>query len=115
MSCLNVLQTKRAIINDTLAERASVSPAVKYEVAQLYAVGALSVACVGLQCVGYDAQLSAALFAHAELVGNTIRRRPPNVQVPNQQLDTRASSMAMKPVSPYPPARSRGDARHHSM
>ena len=37
-----------------------------YETAQLYAAGALRVACVGLQCVGFSQPLYAAILEQAE-------------------------------------------------
>ncbi|KAF9239150.1 hypothetical protein BU15DRAFT_74842 [Melanogaster broomeanus] len=47
-------QTTQVIVKATLAGRKNVSPQNHYETAQLYAAGALRVACVGLQCVGFS-------------------------------------------------------------
>ncbi|KIK96671.1 hypothetical protein PAXRUDRAFT_32236 [Paxillus rubicundulus Ve08.2h10] len=47
-------ETTQAIVKETLAGRKNVSPQNHYETAQLYAVGALRVACIGLQCVGFS-------------------------------------------------------------
>ncbi|KAF8839849.1 hypothetical protein BDN67DRAFT_904658, partial [Paxillus ammoniavirescens] len=47
-------ETTQAIVKETLAGRKNVSPQNHYETAQLYVVGALRVACIGLQCVGFS-------------------------------------------------------------
>ncbi|KAH7890074.1 hypothetical protein F5I97DRAFT_1965178 [Phlebopus sp. FC_14] len=47
-------ETTQALIKETLVGRKNVSPQNHYETAQLYAAGALRVACVGLQCVGFS-------------------------------------------------------------
>ncbi|KAF9228839.1 hypothetical protein BS17DRAFT_212981 [Gyrodon lividus] len=47
-------ETTQAIIKETLAGRKNVSPQNHYEIAQLYGAGALRVACIGLQCVGFN-------------------------------------------------------------
>jgi hypothetical protein len=59
----------------TLAERANISPANQYEVAQLYTAGALSVACVGVQCIGYDHGLSTAIMEAAHNLAVKVHRR----------------------------------------
>lgn len=45
------------LVKETLANRKNTTPTVHYEVSQLYAAGALKVACVGLQCVGFNSGL----------------------------------------------------------
>ncbi|KAJ7819056.1 hypothetical protein B0H14DRAFT_3876804 [Mycena olivaceomarginata] len=47
-------ETTQALIKDTLTGRKNTSPQNIYETAQLYAAGALRVACVGLRCVGFN-------------------------------------------------------------
>ncbi|KIM63747.1 hypothetical protein SCLCIDRAFT_116701 [Scleroderma citrinum Foug A] len=47
-------ETTQALVKETLAARKNVSPQNHYETSQLYAVGALRVACIGLQCVGFS-------------------------------------------------------------
>ncbi|KAK0210146.1 hypothetical protein DFS33DRAFT_260537 [Desarmillaria ectypa] len=47
-------ETVQAIIKETIAGRKNISPQNVYETSQLYAVGALKVACIGLQCVGFN-------------------------------------------------------------
>lgn len=54
------------LIKDTLADRKNTSPANIYETGQLYAAGALRVACIGLQCVGFNHALYAAILGQAE-------------------------------------------------
>jgi hypothetical protein len=86
---LIVRQTKRAIVKETLAGRLHVSPANTYEVSQLYAVGALSVACIGLQCVGYDAWTASALLAHAaDLLPKLNAKHIPNDKTNYRELKT---------------------------
>jgi len=58
-------QTTQAIIKDTLSGRKNTSPQNGYETGQLYAAGALKVACVGLQCVGFNQVMYKALLEHA--------------------------------------------------
>ncbi|KAJ7310589.1 hypothetical protein DFH08DRAFT_792024 [Mycena albidolilacea] len=66
-------ETTQALIKDTLTGRKNTSPQNIYETAQLYAAGALRVACVGLRCVGFNQgvyrgvleQAAAARVAHS--------------------------------------------------
>ncbi|KAI5118092.1 hypothetical protein M0805_007742 [Coniferiporia weirii] len=53
------------LIKDTLAGRKNTSPNVHYEVSQLYTAGALKVACVGLQCVGFNSGLYHTIMEQA--------------------------------------------------
>jgi hypothetical protein len=53
------------VIKDTIAARKNTSPQNIYEIAQLYAVGALRVACIGIQCVGFNSSLYHALLDDA--------------------------------------------------
>ncbi|KAI6105278.1 hypothetical protein EDD16DRAFT_1633121, partial [Pisolithus croceorrhizus] len=50
-------ETTQALIKKTLAGRKNASPQNTYEAGQLYAVGALRVSCVGLQCIGFNNQV----------------------------------------------------------
>lgn len=50
-------QTSAMLVKETLAARQNTSPTVHYEVSQLYSAGALKIACVGLQCVGFNSGL----------------------------------------------------------
>ncbi|KAI6104494.1 hypothetical protein EV401DRAFT_2017297, partial [Pisolithus croceorrhizus] len=54
---VDILQTTQALIKKTLAGRKNASPQNTYEAGQLYAVGALRVSCVGLQCIGFNNQV----------------------------------------------------------
>jgi len=64
------------IIKETLAGRKNLSAQNNYETSQLYAVGALGVACVGLQCVGFNEGLYHGLLDHATAcVQGTVKRR----------------------------------------
>ncbi|KAF8548462.1 hypothetical protein OG21DRAFT_1500995 [Imleria badia] len=47
-------ETTQAIVRETLVGRKNVSPQNHYETSQLYAAGALRVACIGLRCVGFS-------------------------------------------------------------
>jgi len=63
--CLNATQTTQSIIKDTISGRKNTSPQNIYETAQLYAAGALKVACVGLQCVGFNNSMYRAILEQA--------------------------------------------------
>lgn len=66
----------QTIIKDTLAGRKNLSAQNSYETNQLYTVGALKVACVGLQCVGFNEGLYRGLLDHAAAcVQGTVKRR----------------------------------------
>ncbi|OSD02134.1 hypothetical protein PYCCODRAFT_443491 [Trametes coccinea BRFM310] len=62
--CLST-ETSQALIRETLAGRKNTSPQNGYETGQLYAAGALKVACIGLQCIGFNDNLYRGLLEHA--------------------------------------------------
>ena len=66
----------QVIIKETLAGRKNLSAQNNYEVNQLYTAGALKVACIGLQCVGFNEGLYRGLLDHAAacVQGMTKRR-----------------------------------------
>lgn len=53
------------LVKETLLGRKNTSPAVQYEASQLYSAGALKIACVGLQCVGFNSVLYHTLLEQA--------------------------------------------------
>ncbi|TFK45525.1 hypothetical protein OE88DRAFT_1740212 [Heliocybe sulcata] len=59
-------ETSQALVKETLAGRKNTSPANIYETCQLYAVGALKVACVGVQCVGFNNALYRAILEYGQ-------------------------------------------------
>ena len=59
------MQTSQALIKETLSGRKNTSPQNIYETGQLYSVGALKVACIGLQCIGFNNTLYRSLLEHA--------------------------------------------------
>ena len=66
----------QVIIKETLAGRKNLSAQNNYETSQLYAAGALKVACIGLQCVGFNEGLYRGLLDHAAAcVQGTVKRR----------------------------------------
>ena len=65
MTVSATLQTSQALIKETLAGRKNTSPQNIYETGQLYSVGALKVACIGLQCIGFNNPLYRGLLEHA--------------------------------------------------
>jgi hypothetical protein len=71
------LQASQTIIKDTLSGRRNISPQNIYEVTQLFAAGALRVACVGIQCIGFDEALYKALLDHASFCAHAARWRAP--------------------------------------
>ncbi|KAG0706460.1 hypothetical protein DFH29DRAFT_1022344 [Suillus ampliporus] len=60
-------ETTQTLIKETIAGRKSVSPQNLYETGQLYAAGALRVACIGLQCVGFSSVMYRAVLEQATL------------------------------------------------
>ncbi|KAK7036006.1 hypothetical protein R3P38DRAFT_3263460 [Favolaschia claudopus] len=58
-------ETTQALVKDTIAGRKNTSPQNLYETAQLYAAGALKVACIGLQCVGFNKTMYHAVLEQA--------------------------------------------------
>ncbi|KZT18832.1 hypothetical protein NEOLEDRAFT_115067 [Neolentinus lepideus HHB14362 ss-1] len=59
-------ETSQALVKETLAARKNTSPANIYETCQLYAVGALGIACVGVQCVGFNNALYRAILEYGQ-------------------------------------------------
>ncbi|KAF8801448.1 hypothetical protein BYT27DRAFT_7198244 [Phlegmacium glaucopus] len=64
-------ETTSAIVKETLFGRKNSSPQNTYETSQLYAAGALKVACVGLQCVGFNQTVYKSILEHAAQFGQT--------------------------------------------
>lgn len=64
-------QTTQLLVKETLLSRKNTSPQNHYETAQLYAVGALKIACVGLQCVGFNNTLYRTICAQSGKWKNT--------------------------------------------
>ncbi|KAI0668335.1 hypothetical protein C8Q78DRAFT_1046633 [Trametes maxima] len=62
--CLST-ETSQALVKETLAARKNTSPQNHYETGQLYSAGALKVACIGLQCIGFNDGLYRGLLEHA--------------------------------------------------
>jgi hypothetical protein len=66
----------QAIVKDTLVGRKNLTAQNNYETNQLYSIGALKVACIGLQCVGFNEGLYRGLLDHAAtFVQGTVKRR----------------------------------------
>ncbi|KAJ7700751.1 hypothetical protein B0H17DRAFT_210911 [Mycena rosella] len=58
-------ETTQALVRETIAARKNTSPQNMYETTQLYAAGALRVACLGLQCVGFNKAMYRAVLEQA--------------------------------------------------
>ncbi|RPD55702.1 hypothetical protein L227DRAFT_656739 [Lentinus tigrinus ALCF2SS1-6] len=74
--CLST-ETSQAIVKETLAARKNTCPQNLYETSQLYSAGALKVACIGLQCIGFNNTLYRGLLEHAALCTHTGKWRVP--------------------------------------
>ncbi|KAF8895756.1 hypothetical protein CPB85DRAFT_210335 [Mucidula mucida] len=59
-------ETVQCLIKETLIGRKNISPQNIYETSQLYAAGALKIACLGLQCIGFNKTLYATILDQAE-------------------------------------------------
>ncbi|KAN0131357.1 hypothetical protein V8E53_010734 [Lactarius tabidus] len=70
-------ETTQALIKETLAGRKNVSPQTIYETTQLFLAGALKIACVGLQCVGFNNLLYRTIIEHTTRCTQTGRWRSP--------------------------------------
>ncbi|KAH8999160.1 hypothetical protein EDB92DRAFT_1791181, partial [Lactarius akahatsu] len=70
-------ETTQALVKETLAGRKNVSPQTVYETTQLYLAGALKIACVGLQCVGFNNLLYRTIIEQATRCAQTGRWRGP--------------------------------------
>jgi hypothetical protein len=55
----------QALVKETIAGRRGSAPQNMYETRQQYSAGILKVACVGLQCVGFNNELYRAVLEHA--------------------------------------------------
>ncbi|KAF9557762.1 hypothetical protein CPC08DRAFT_591889, partial [Agrocybe pediades] len=64
-------ETTSAIVKETIAGRKNSSPQNTYETSQLYACGALKVACVGLQCVGFNQEVYKSILDHSTKFSET--------------------------------------------
>ena len=60
-----IRQTVSAIVKETLAGRKQICPQNTYETTQLYAAGALKVACVALICVGFNQEVYKSILEHS--------------------------------------------------
>lgn len=58
-------ETANYLVKETISARKNVSPQNTYEVNQLYSAGALRIACVGLQCVGFNQEVYKSVLEHA--------------------------------------------------
>ncbi|KAH7911887.1 hypothetical protein BJ138DRAFT_1062170 [Hygrophoropsis aurantiaca] len=63
-------ETSQTLMKETIVGRKNISPQNIYETGQLYAVGALKIACVGLRCVGFSSEMYHAVLEQA---GNCAR------------------------------------------
>jgi len=59
-------QMKEALVDLTLRDRRVVAPQLRLDVKQLYELGALKIACVALQCTGYNKRLCDAVYRHVD-------------------------------------------------
>ncbi|KAG6860567.1 hypothetical protein C0995_009781 [Termitomyces sp. Mi166 len=60
-------EVTQLIVKETIVARKNTSPQNVYEVTQLYAAGALKVACVALQCAGFNNTMYRALLEQARI------------------------------------------------
>ncbi|KAG6830254.1 hypothetical protein H0H87_008743 [Tephrocybe sp. NHM501043] len=60
-------EVTQMLVKETIIARKNTSPQNVYETTQLYAAGALKVACVALQCVGFNNAMYTALLEQARI------------------------------------------------
>ncbi|KAL6308643.1 hypothetical protein BKA93DRAFT_725211 [Sparassis latifolia] len=85
-------ETTQALIKETLAGRKNTTPQNVYESGQLYAVGALKVACIGLQCIGFNNTLYRTILEHAAKCAQTGKWRNSSTVASPPALWTAATS-----------------------
>ncbi|TFY64220.1 hypothetical protein EVJ58_g2755 [Rhodofomes roseus] len=68
-------ETTQALVKQTLTARKNTAPQNVYETGQLYTAGALRVACIGLQCVGFSHAVYSQVMEAAERCTQTGRWR----------------------------------------
>ncbi|KAF4578320.1 hypothetical protein EYR36_000127 [Pleurotus pulmonarius] len=81
-------ETTSAIVKDTILARRNSSPQNIYEVTQLYTCGALKVACIGLQCVGFNLAVFHALLDHATKYAHAAMSSKNGTSAPCSRSDT---------------------------
>ncbi|THV06900.1 hypothetical protein K435DRAFT_789004 [Dendrothele bispora CBS 962.96] len=59
-------ETMQSIIKETISGRKNTSPQNIYEITQLYAAGALKVACIALQCIGFNKEVYKGILEHVD-------------------------------------------------
>ncbi|KAJ3506110.1 hypothetical protein NLJ89_g7053 [Agrocybe chaxingu] len=64
-------ETTSAIVKETIAGRKNTSPQNIYETTQLYVAGGLKVACVALQCVGFNHEVYRSLLEYSIRFGES--------------------------------------------
>ena len=73
---MDAIQTSQLLIKETITGRKNTSPQNLYETAQLYAAGALKIACIGLQCIGFNNVLYRTICAQSGKWKNTTQLLP---------------------------------------
>ncbi|KDQ34118.1 hypothetical protein PLEOSDRAFT_1031682, partial [Pleurotus ostreatus PC15] len=81
-------ETTSAIVKDTILARRNSSPQNIYEVTQLYTCGALKVACIGIQCVGFNLAVFHALLDHATKYAHAAMSSKNGTSAPCSRSDT---------------------------
>ncbi|KAJ3725244.1 hypothetical protein C8R42DRAFT_718727 [Lentinula raphanica] len=90
-------ETTQAIVKETIEGRKNISPQNVYEVNQLYCAGALKVAVVALQCIGFNHSMYRLLLDHASkcsLSAVTAENRKSSMETPS--LSSTSSAVKMK-------------------
>ncbi|KAH9930845.1 uncharacterized protein B0H18DRAFT_872652 [Fomitopsis serialis] len=64
-------ETTQALVKQTIFARKNTAPQNVYETGQLYSAGALRVACIGLQCIGFSHAVYTQLIEAAEKCAQT--------------------------------------------
>lgn len=97
-------QTANHLVKETISARKNVSPQNVYEVNQLYNAGALRIACVGLQCVGFNQEVYKSVLEHAgkfsQAKWNSINGGMNPATGVTSNIPGKPSNLVSRPVSP---------------
>ncbi|KIY46494.1 hypothetical protein FISHEDRAFT_60324 [Fistulina hepatica ATCC 64428] len=91
------------LVKETIAGRKNTSPQHFFEARELYAAGALRVACIGLQCVGFNKEMHRLLLDHAATYGRAKYSRPSTAQGRPASAQGRPTSGVASSPPPWNP------------
>ncbi|KAJ3885779.1 hypothetical protein GG344DRAFT_82358 [Lentinula edodes] len=92
-------ETTQAIVKETIEGRKNTSAQNIYEVSQLYAAGALKVAVIALQCVGFNQSMYHLLLEHASKCTSSTGNTGTTLETRNNSIST-SPSVSLQTLRP---------------